>query len=92
MQQLVREIAFMVVLAILGTLDLVFAPVSSRWWLALINIIFALLAYFIAWLSYKDARKIARTIDAPIKITLIDLKPSESSDLSDTSEDLGHPI
>ena len=98
MKRLVREIAFMVVLTILGATDLILALASSEWWISMMDIVGAIVAFVVAWLSYRDARKIAEAIAAPTEIKIIIVRPmpdapqSETKDPEEEHEDVGHPI
>ncbi len=92
----------MTVMIALGTLDLVIAPFLPAWWLSAISILFALFAYFIAWLNYRAAKKIALALDEPVEIsvTVIEQNPSHEGSATadkpetpaDEHEDTGHPV
>ena len=54
----------MVVLTVLGATDLILALASSRWWFSVMDFVGAIAAFFVAWMSYRDARRIADIIDS----------------------------
>lgn len=64
MKNFLREITFMVVLTVLGATDLILALASSRWWFSVMDFVGAIAAFFVAWMSYRDARRIADIIDS----------------------------
>ena len=100
-KRLVREIAFMVVLTILGATDLILALASSKWWVGVMDIVGAILAFFVAWLSYRDARKIAEVLDEPVAelhvIAFSSKVPAEAKaaeEIADSEDpaNFGHPV
>ena len=66
MKKLVNEIAFIVALVSVGTLDLFVAICADDWWAAVIGLGAAACAYFAAWLSYCSLRRYAKEIDETI--------------------------
>lgn len=98
------NIVRMVVLITLGTINLFTALSAPRWWLLAICMLVALFAYFVAWLCYRDAMKIAKALDEPTKInvTIIEWQPGDDGAIrgQDTAEtpktneheDIGHPV
>ena len=95
----------MVVLIALGSLDLLMAFNVSKWWFAAMNIFFALFAFFVALLCYRDARKAAKEIDSlfesihtqmGLHLFLLKtvVKPEQQDETieSDDHEDVGCPV
>lgn len=60
---LLRNIVFMMVLIMLGSINFLVIPVETAWWHTAIYAIIVLLSFLEAWWCYSVARKKAKEID-----------------------------
>lgn len=79
-KKFLENITFVVVLTVLGATDLILALASSKWWISVMGIVATIVAFFIAWLSYRDARRIAEIIDNPKSLTITVVKHGKESE------------
>ena len=49
----------------LGTINWVVAPMTSKLWILILDLVAAAICFFMAYITYRRARKIAEVIDAP---------------------------
>lgn len=95
----------MLVLIALGSLNLIMAFNTSKWWWAAIDSSFALFAFFVAWLCYCDARKASKEIDNLFELiqnqmglhllllkTVVKPEQQDETIESDDHEDVGCPV
>lgn len=100
-KRFLREIAFMVIFAAAGAFELcaaMFSLLASMWWLFAMDASFAIFAFFVAWLCYRDARTIARWIDTEmdslrkqnmcLRDAIVELRRAQP----DEHEDAGCPV
>lgn len=62
--ELLRNVAFMCIMIMLGTANLITAPFTSKVWICVLSFAAAAFAYFMAWTTYRKARLIAKAIDS----------------------------
>ena len=91
----------------LGTINWVVAPMTSKLWILIFDEVAAAICFVMAYITYRQARKIAEVIDAPKILTLTIIHHGEESEskgqeqaeikrqaaCNDESEDeFAHPI
>lgn len=62
--ELLRNVAFMCIMIMLGTANLINAPFTSKVWICVLEFATAAFAYFMAWTCYRKAKLIAKAIDS----------------------------
>lgn len=80
MKILFERIVLIAVWLILGAFNFYNVPFCSQWQLTALGFVTALFCFFMAWLNYRRARKIAEAIDTPKTLTLTIIHHGEESE------------
>lgn len=85
-------------LVVVGAVDFLLGLFAPKWWLLAMDAFLAILAFFMAWLRYRDARTISRWIDTEmdslrkqnmcLRDAIIELRRAQP----DEHEDAGCPV
>ena len=79
-KKLLRHIAYMCLFMMLGTINWVVAPMTSKLWILIFDEVAAAICFVMAYITYRQARKIAEVIDAPKILTLTIIHHGEESE------------
>ncbi len=93
-KKLLENILWMTASIMLGVFNFNVALRAINIWLFILNMGVALWLFFLAYIAYRRARKIAEILDAPteIKISIERLMPDAPQSETKEHEDIGEPI
>lgn len=70
----------------LGTINWVIAPMTSKLWIFILDEVAAAICFIMAYICYRRARKIAETIDDKPTLTLTIIHHGEESESKDKQQ------
>lgn len=78
--KLLRQITFMCLCLMLGAINWITAPLTSKLWISILCEAASIYSFFMAYVCYRRARKTAEAIDAQTTLTLTIIHYGEKSE------------